>query len=227
MPCEIHKCSQICHPEKDCEICPLSPELIKSCHCGKTLLEPKSRISCADPIPTCGKICGKKLMCGPVGNNHTCQELCHPGECSKCPSTTKVNSHFSSISGPFSLNFLYQVRCRCGLMDKEMDCDKLNSRADDARCEKQCKKQRDCLRHKCGQKCCILIDHPCPLTCGRLLSCGLHRCSDPCHRGNCGKCPNVSFDELSCFCGQNVIYPPINCGVKPPHCDNICTRNHK
>ena len=60
-------------------------------------------------------------------------------------------------------------------MDREMDCAKLNSRADDALCEKTCKKQRDCLRHKCGQKCCILFEHPCPLVCGRLLSCGLHR----------------------------------------------------
>ena len=56
-----------------------------------------------------------------------------------------------------------QVRCRCGFMDKEMDCSKLSTRADDARCEKQCSKKRDCLRHKCGQKCCILLEHVCPL----------------------------------------------------------------
>merc|ERR1719273_2602604 len=111
-------------------------------------------------------------------------------------------------------------------MDREMDCAKLNSRADDALCEKTCKKQRDCLRHKCGQKCCILFEHPCPLVCGRLLSCGLHRCSEPCHRGNCSSCPNVSFDELSCFCGVQIIYPPIPCGIKPPACDNICSRAH-
>ena len=44
-----------------------------------------------------------------------------------------------------------------------MDCSKLSTRADDARCEKQCSKKRDCLRHKCGQKCCILLEHVCPL----------------------------------------------------------------
>ena len=71
--------------------------------------------------------------------------------------------------------FKLQVKCRCGFMDREMECAKLNSRADDALCEKQCNKKRDCLRHKCGQKCCILFEHPCPLVCGRLLSCGLHR----------------------------------------------------
>jgi transcriptional repressor NF-X1 len=31
---------------------------------------------------------------------------------------------------------------------------------------------------------------------------------------------------LSCFCGAQVIYPPIPCGVKPPACTNICTRAH-
>jgi len=118
------------------------------------------------------------------------------------------------------------VKCRCGFMDKEMACAKLDSRADDARCEKQCTKRRECLRHKCGQKCCIQIDHPCPLICGRLLSCGLHRCSEPCHRGNCSSCPNVSFDELSCYCGAQIIYPPIACGVKPPFCTQTCTRPH-
>ena len=107
-----------------------------------------------------------------------------------------------------------------------MECSKLNSRADDARCEKQCSKKRDCLRHKCGQKCCILFEHPCPLICGRPLSCRLHRCSEPCHRGNCSSCPNVSFNELSCHCGAKIIYPPIPCGVKPPPCDNICSRPH-
>ena len=52
----------------------------------------------------------------------------------------------------------------------------------------------------------------------------IYRCSEPCHRGNCTTCPNVSFDELSCFCGAQIIYPPIPCGIKPPACDNICSR---
>merc|ERR1712223_1225404 len=169
LSCGNHNCSKICHDPKidpNCEICPQSPELIKTCHCGKLPLEENSRQICTDPIPSCGEICDKTLLCGPVGANHKCQDICHPGACPKCPLTT-------------------EVKCRCGFMDKEMDCSKLSSRADDARCEKQCSKKRDCLRHKCGQKCCILLDHVCPLVCGRLLSCGRHRCSEPCHRGNC------------------------------------------
>lgn len=34
------------------------------------------------------------------------------------------------------------------------------------------------------------------------------------------------FDELRCFCGLAVIYPPVPCGTKPPVCDNLCTRDH-
>ncbi len=131
-------------------------------------------------------------------------------------------------------------------MEKELACSKLETRADDARCGKQCNKKRSCLRHKCGQKCCIDIDHVCPLICGRPLTCGLHRymtlskllpssldqnrlffrCADECHRGNCKSCPNVSFEELTCYCGEQVIYPPVACGVSPPGCANLCTRPH-
>lgn len=58
------------------------------------------------------------------------------------------------------------------------------------------------------------------------ILCYFFRCSEPCHRGNCSSCPNVSFDELSCFCGVEVLFPPIHCGVKPPACSNTCTRAH-
>lgn len=35
-------------------------------------------------------------------------------------------------------------------------------------------------------------DHKCNLVCGRRLTCGLHRCEEPCHRGNCPTCWQVS-----------------------------------
>ena len=31
-------------------------------------------------------------------------------------------------------------------------------------------------------------EHPCDLVCGRKLSCGLHHCDEPCHKGNCPPC---------------------------------------
>ena len=98
LQCGNHTCTRICHSsEEKCEICPKSPEVVKSCHCGKVPLEEKSRKSCLDEIPSCGNVCGKKLLCGPVGKNHTCEEICHEGDCPKCPMTTDVSTMMSVI----------------------------------------------------------------------------------------------------------------------------------
>lgn len=32
------------------------------------------------------------------------------------------------------------------------------------------------------------VEHKCLLICGYKLNCGLHRCQEPCHRGNCEPC---------------------------------------
>ena len=95
LACGNHTCLKICHDplKENCEICPKSPELIKTCHCGKMTLEKNLRKHCTDPIPSCGEICGKTLVCGPVGANHKCQEICHDGNCPKCPLTTKVHMY--------------------------------------------------------------------------------------------------------------------------------------
>jgi hypothetical protein len=31
-------------------------------------------------------------------------------------------------------------------------------------------------------------EHPCDLVCGRKLPCGLHKCTEPCHKNNCPPC---------------------------------------
>lgn len=36
----------------------------------------------------------------------------------------------------------------------------------------------------------------------------------------------LGFEELTCECGTNVLYPPIRCGTKPPACDQPCPRGH-
>lgn len=108
-----------------------------------------------------------------------------------------------------------------------------------------------CGRHECSRVCCPLsykaknrkskrpehedgraeMDdlHECHLTCGRLLSCGLHSCQRKDHKGACGKCLQASYEEVSpirvgcdidtdrsqliCHCGNTVIYPPVACGT--------------
>lgn len=209
LACGHHKCQDICHEEK-CKPCQLAVDLITHCPCGQTELSQdpnEKRKSCLDPIPTCDKICNRKLPCGQPSNPHSCKSKCHPNACPPCPLTT-------------------MVRCRCGHMDRDLPCDQLTSKADDARCEKKCTKKRSCAKHKCNQLCCIEIDHPCPLPCNHMLSCGLHRCEQLCHRGHCQPCWRTSFDELYCECGSEVIYPPVPCGTKPPPCSRPCSRQH-
>lgn len=63
----------------------------------------------------------------------------------------------------------------------------------------------------------------------RIRNCSLHLihysvCEGLCHKGLCRKCPEVSYDELACWCGQTVLQPPVPCGTPPPDCHHICNR---
>lgn len=70
--CKAHQCQQVCH-RGQCQPCPRSPSLVKTCPCSQTpltkLLELgySERKSCSDPIPSCGKTCSKPLPCGSNG----------------------------------------------------------------------------------------------------------------------------------------------------------------
>ncbi|XP_035508024.1 transcriptional repressor NF-X1 [Morone saxatilis] len=212
--CEAHQCQQVCHRGR-CPLCPRSPSLVKSCPCGQTplakLLELgySERRSCSDPIPSCGKTCNKPLACGSSDTIHLCKKLCHEGSCGPCSLTSTI-------------------RCRCGSKTKEVPCATIQKEEELVfTCERRCNKKRSCGRHKCGELCCVNVEHKCLLICGYKLNCGLHRCQEPCHRGNCEPCWQSSFDELTCHCGLTVLYPPIACGTKPPECKNMCTRRHE
>lgn len=206
LSCKNHNCTKACHAGP-CSECALSPDVVTSCPCGKQAIVQGERTSCLDPISVCKGICGKLLPCGSPGAHHVCTARCHIGDCPPCNKSTVI-------------------KCRCGHMDQQIKCKQLQSRADDARCKKKCPKMRSCAKHKCNQECCIDYDHICPKTCSQMLSCGRHRCDKPCHKGSCATCHRVSFDELTCECGANIIYPPVPCGTKKPYCDKPCTRRH-
>ncbi|XP_040287428.1 transcriptional repressor NF-X1 isoform X2 [Bufo bufo] len=212
--CGKHGCTEVCHPQP-CQPCPRLPQIVRFCPCGQTSLSKLLELGCVDrkictdPIPSCGKTCGKPLPCGSHDFIHTCENLCHEGECGPCP-------RMSNIS------------CRCGFKTKEVPCALIQNDEDlTFICDKRCNKKRQCGRHKCSEICCVDKEHKCSLICGHKLNCGLHRCDQPCHRGNCQNCWQTSFDELTCYCGESVIYPPVPCGTRPPECKNSCTRQHE
>ncbi|NWZ84495.1 NFX1 protein, partial [Poecile atricapillus] len=214
--CGRHNCKQVCHPQP-CQLCPRLPQVVYRCPCGQTPLSKLLELGCVerkictDPIPSCGKTCGKPLSCGSYEFIHTCESLCHEGDCRPC-------SHTSNIY------------CRCGFKKKVSNfgglCSFFLIAAITFMCDKRCNKKRSCGRHKCNEVCCVDTEHKCSLVCGRKLNCGLHRCEEPCHRGSCQTCWQTSFDELTCYCGESVIYPPVPCGTQPPECKKTCTRPH-
>ncbi|KAI0072069.1 hypothetical protein K474DRAFT_456664 [Panus rudis PR-1116 ss-1] len=65
--------------------------------------------------------------------------------------------------------------------------------------------------------------HECDLVCGKLLSCGNHRCEEKDHKGACPPCLRSSFDEMICHCGRTILDPPIPCGTRL-NCPYPCTR---
>ncbi|XP_054710252.1 transcriptional repressor NF-X1-like [Uloborus diversus] len=212
LDCSLHECDAVCHTGS-CQTCRLSTKIVKTCNCGKSSIADlvasgkcSERKSCTDPIPSCEEICGKVLLCGPKDNPHSCQSLCHEGECPPCELTSSY-------------------KCRCGAFTKQFPCSEIGP-SFVFLCEKRCSRRKDCGRHKCLNNCCVNTEHKCELICNRKLTCGLHQCQETCHSGNCPTCYNVSFDELRCHCGASVLYPPIHCGTRPPECSEPCIRSH-
>ncbi|KAI8077197.1 hypothetical protein BDF21DRAFT_385106 [Thamnidium elegans] len=217
--CGQHHCKKSCHPcTANSQACPSDPSIVKTCPCGKhkveELLEGKNRTSCNDPIPTCESVCGKVSVCG-----HACKEKCHLGDCPSCE--VKV-----------------QVPCRCQSTSFEDTCSNVCEAAggEPPLCERICKSIRNCSKHPCGMKCCPAMKvkgkrklgtehvHDCPQVCDQLLSCGIHRCQDMCHKGKCRPCLEAVFDDVTCNCTRTRLEPPVRCGTKLPPCVHPCIR---
>lgn len=226
--CNKHRCTEKCHSGPDCPSCKLMSSNLKSCPCGSTLIKKsilQGRQSCTDPVPTCENKCNKVLVCGPEKSRHRCQKKCHVGSCPPC----RLKS---------------TVRCDCSISTKTIECSTMFKRISDDeqvefkqvkfvfKCETKCNKPKNCIRHRCQVKCCSASKDPesrlhiCSQICGKKLPCGQHSCQEVCHPGQCGDCPNIGWNELSCHCGGSVKYPPIPCGARPPACRRPCRRPH-
>lgn len=224
--CGKHACKRPCHLlEPSPAACPFSPARIQTCPCGAEPLN-ADRMSCTDPVKTCSRTCGKMLSCG-----HTCSHTCHLGPCPPCavPVTTP---------------------CRCGETKKRLPChERQREEAEGGQevlCQTVCRSLRLCGKHECRRTCCPLYFqaknkskrrptyeelleqdpagyHTCDNTCGKVLTCGLHRCEAACHRGPCPPCLQASFEEMACHCGRTVLEPPVPCGTQVK-CHFPCAR---
>ncbi|KIY66766.1 hypothetical protein CYLTODRAFT_491180 [Cylindrobasidium torrendii FP15055 ss-10] len=223
--CGVHTCEKTCHPlVAKSSVCPLAPSQIATCPCGKKIIgaDFPERTSCEDPVPKCDAPCLKPYtLC-----EHSCMFKCHLGDCPPCQQV---------IKRPCRCGFTTQsVKC-CELYATD---DETGLRVEvPVMCSKPCLAQRACGKHQCNRVCCPLASlapgkgkkrraeismlaedregwHECDLVCGRLLSCGNHRCEQRDHIGMCPPCLQSSFEEAICFCGQTVLEPPVPCGTQ-------------
>uniref|UniRef100_A0A8D8VIG9 NF-X1-type zinc finger protein NFXL1 n=1 Tax=Cacopsylla melanoneura TaxID=428564 RepID=A0A8D8VIG9_9HEMI len=186
------------------------------CFCG-TKRDPP-----VDPwlVPhSCGEHCGKQLVptCG-----HICVLLCHPGPCPPCPKMVKTD-------------------CQCGQSSQLQRCSHK-----EWTCNSTCSKYLLCGVHKCQLKChtgpcqscpkqavqpclcgteqkvrpCSQPEWQCDKVCPRLVSCGIHTCSLPCHSGPCPPCPLA--DVRPCPCGAQKFTLP--CTQETPSCGGTCDK---
>lgn len=210
--CGQHTCQKGCHPhDEELAHCPMSPDVVTHCPCGKTPLEeimPEPRNTCADKIPHCPKVCGKALSCG-----HLCPDTCHTGNCKPCWQKTEIT-------------------CRCGRTTVPTTCHGVPpDEVVKPECPRNCRALLNCGRHQCDSRCCpgekraakrqaakrrmggpvnedVEDEHLCTRTCNRLLKCGKHFCEALCHKGPCPSCLEAIYDEISCSCGRTTLYPP-------------------
>ncbi len=242
-----HTCLILCHPGA----CPPCPKTVTApCHCGNSA--PAMR-RCFDKTWSCGKPCNKLLNCG----QHRCAEPCHAGACQPCAKTSVQP-------------------CRCLRRTEKRPC-----ASPQWQCEEKCGLGLSCGHHKCDLVCHAGNCPPCPLsltrkcpcgkstyklactvatptcgeTCGKMLECGVHACTERCHRGACSSCLQMTVKmckcgskrkEVACAkdfmceskcktirdCGKHACNRKCCDGRNCPSCEQICgktlsCKNHK
>ncbi|OEJ88351.1 FKBP12-associated protein 1 [Hanseniaspora osmophila] len=212
------------------KICPLSPDILKTCPCGKTPISHQQRQKCTDPVPTCKEVCGKILS--PEHPEYTCLYKCHNGPCmdiNQYIETKQCDCQYTKYLVPYAM----QTPPKCYIQ-----CDMLMS----------------CRKHRCKEICCsgkpdamkrsnalskkksfftshLQVDeseieamHICLKTCNQLLNCKIHRCTRKCHQGKCSPCIESDSNDLVCPCGKTVVLAPVRCGTVLPKCYHNCLK---
>ncbi|XP_006818930.1 NF-X1-type zinc finger protein NFXL1-like [Saccoglossus kowalevskii] len=212
-----HACLLLCHPGP-CPPCPITVRT--SCHCGR---QPAVVRRCSAKEWSCGQSCNKPLLCG----QHYCQQPCHKGECAPC--------------GKQSIQ-----SCLCGKEQIQRPCS-----SPQWQCAQICNKPFACGFHVCDKHChsgecgtcprsgnrtcpcgktsyempCTEDVPTCGDTCEKLLTCGLHYCTQRCHTGPCETCRQMVTKKCRCGARKKSVqcYKDYLCDTKCPKirdCEN-------
>ncbi len=72
----------------------------------------------------------------PPAAPHHCESACHEGECPPCDKTS-------------------EIWCRCGRESVSVPCVDAGTKGE-LRCQSVCKKKKNCGRHRCNVRCCVV-----------------------------------------------------------------------
>ncbi|KAL7981781.1 hypothetical protein Chor_000838, partial [Crotalus horridus] len=209
-PCG-HRCLLLCHPGP----CPPCPKMvIITCYCKKAKPLPRR---CSMKEWSCQLPCGRKLPCG----QHNCGNPCHPGDCQPCPRVSKQSCVCGKqIAERQCASPFWQCDVICGrtLSCGYHVCEQICHGGSCGECPRSGKRSCPCGKSKFSLPC--TEDVPtCGDSCDKDLECGIHRCSQRCHRGACEICRQEV--EKQCRCGKHMKQMPCH---KPYLCDTKCTK---
>jgi transcriptional repressor NF-X1 len=186
---------------------------VRSCYCGSE--EYRLRCGEVDPGRSCGEVCDGWLNC----KKHRCEEVCHPRPCAPCAKMVPQQCYCGKVAEDRlcgteqedrftgeTRHFSCKQECRKLLGCGKHSCKRTCHPGDCGECELLPKNVRTCA---CGKtdvlyfKLRTSCEDPiptCTKKCEKLLSCGLHRCPQSCHLGDCAPCTEKVNER--CRCGR-------------------------
>lgn len=223
--CKIHECKKICHMD-DCEEC---EEVIHQvCFCGKESRDMPCLPETAGVEKfCCEKTCGRQLSC----SNHSCNLICHEGDCPKC-------------------EFLPELvnRCPCGKAELTTLSENKRENCKDPipTCDSICGKKLICGQpgnsHTCQSKCHEGACPPCSLETSVKCRCGhmdkMLPCAELNVRADDARCDKRCNKKRSCgkhkcnqFCCIEIDHDcPLPCGrmlqCGSHRCEQTCHRGY-
>ncbi|XP_053110346.1 NF-X1-type zinc finger protein NFXL1 isoform X1 [Hemicordylus capensis] len=206
-----HKCLLLCHPGP----CPPCPKMVTiTCYCKKAKPVPRR---CSTKEWSCQLPCGRKLPCG----QHNCEKLCHPGDCQPCPRVSKQSCVCGrQVAERLCASPMWQCDQVCGktLPCGYHACEQVCHAGPCGECPRSGKRFCPCGKSKFSLPC--TEDVPtCGDSCDKDLECGIHKCSQRCHRGPCEICRQEV--EKQCRCGKHTKHMPCH---KPYLCETKCAK---
>lgn len=168
LSCKNHKCESICH-SGPCYPCPVTAQV--KCRCGETVRSVPCGSEKRCKPPDCSLLCARPTKCD---HSKIQNHRCHFGDCPKC-----------RIPCGKTLPCRHQCPAVCHTTKVKGEV------------SKPCPKcvqfvEPKCRLHREVKVLCHAVDQRCTQICGKILSCGEHACSKPCHEEltsqDCGEC---------------------------------------